>query len=52
LHRGDFENRADHNTEAVGGRLEFQLRDFLRVIRDGSRNRPGWHEVEQGVPEA
>jgi hypothetical protein len=55
LHRGGFENRGHENTEVIGGRLEFQSRDFPRVIasgRGGSRNRAAWPEVGQGVPDA
>jgi hypothetical protein len=37
LHRGEFENRRHENVEAVGRRLEFQSRDFTRLIAGAPR---------------
>jgi hypothetical protein len=37
LHRGEFDNRGDESAEALGCRLEFQSRDFPRVIAAAPR---------------
>jgi hypothetical protein len=55
LQRGDFAERCGKDAEAAGRKPKFELSGFLRVVASAAvpaAQRPGWHQVKQGVPDA
>jgi hypothetical protein len=55
LHRGEFAHGCRGDPETLGRKRKFELSRYRRVSADLPLpivQRPGWQQLEQGVPDA